>query len=177
MRALRPDLQILDLRGNVNTRLAKLDEGQFDAIVLAAAGLLRLGMEARISTLLPEEQLLPAVGQGAIGIEIRSDDAALRALLSPLHDEDAAVCVRAERALNHRLQGGCQVPIAGFAELDPLRATLRLRALVGRIDGREIVRGEISGARGEAESLGATLADELLGRGAARILGELSQAH
>ncbi len=177
LRALRPDLQILDLRGNVNTRLAKLDEGQFDAIVLAAAGLLRLGMEARISTLLPEEQLLPAVGQGAIGIEIRSDDAALRALLSPLHDEDAAVCVRAERALNHRLQGGCQVPIAGFAELDPLRATLRLRALVGRIDGREIVRGEISGARGEAESLGATLADELLGRGAARILGELSQAH
>ena len=177
LRALRPDLQILDLRGNVNTRLAKLDEGQFDAIVLAAAGLLRLGMEARISTLLPEEQLLPAVGQGAIGIEIRSDDAALRALLSPLHDEDSAVCVRAERALNHRLQGGCQVPIAGFAELDPLRATLRLRALVGRIDGREIVRGEISGARGEAESLGATLADELLGRGAARILGELSQAH
>ena len=177
LRALRPDLQILDLRGNVNTRLAKLDEGQFDAIVLAAAGLLRLGMRARISALLPEEQSLPAVGQGAIGIEIRSADAGLRALLNPLHDEDSAVCVRAERALNHRLQGGCQVPIAGFAELDPLRTTLRLRALVGRIDGREIVRGEISGARAEAESLGVTLADELLSRGAARILGELSQAH
>jgi hydroxymethylbilane synthase len=177
LRALRPDLRILDLRGNVNTRLARLDDGHYDAIVLAAAGLLRLGMRARIRALLSEVQSLPAVGQGAIGIEIRSDDAELRALLTPLHDEDSAVCVRAERALNHRLQGGCQVPIAGFAEIDSLAATLRLRALVGKIDGSEIVRGEISGARADAETLGATLADELLGRGAARILGELAQAH
>src|SRR5512139_2287512 len=118
LRARRPDLRILDLRGNVNTRLRKLDEGEYDAIVLASAGLLRLGMGERIRARIPATDSLPAVGQGAIGVEIRNDDAGLRALLAPLHDADCADCVSAERAMNRALQGGCQVPIAGFATVD-----------------------------------------------------------
>lgn len=175
LRALRPDLLIGDLRGNVNTRLAKLDEEQFDAIVLAAAGLLRLEMGARIRSRLSPTQVLPAAGQGAVGVEIRCEDEELRTLLAPLHDADSADCVRAERALNRALQGGCQVPIAAFAEL--AGDTLGMRALVGSLDGKRIVRGRISGARTDAESLGARLAEELLGRGAAQILAELGAVH
>jgi len=172
LRALRPDLRILDLRGNVNTRLRKLDDGEYDAIVLASAGLLRLGMEARIRARLPAEQSLPAVGQGAIGVEIRDDDIALRALLAPLHDAECADCVRAERAMNRALSGGCQVPIAGFATLGT-GGELWLRGLVGSTDGSRIVRAELRGSRTDAERLGAELAARLLGGGADVILREL----
>jgi len=175
LRAVRPDLRILDLRGNVNTRLRKLDDGEFDAIVLAAAGLLRLGMAERIRSRLPDAICLPAVGQGAIGVEIREQDQELRALLAPLHDADSADCVRAERAMNRRLQGGCQVPIAGFAQV-VAGSGLRLRGLVGSSDGTRIVSAELSGERAAAEVLGASLAEQLLGDGADAILQELWQA-
>ena len=171
IRAARPDLQIIDLRGNVNTRLAKLDEGQYDAIILASAGLIRLGFAERIRAFLSTEQSLPAIGQGAVGIETRSDDARINTLLAPLNHPKTQTCVLAERAMNLRLEGGCQVPIGGFAELDGER--LRMRGLVGRPDGTEVVRGEIEGPAAEAESLGRTLAEDLLSRGAAEILKEV----
>jgi hydroxymethylbilane synthase len=173
LRAQRPDLEILDLRGNVNTRLRKLDEGQFDAIVLAAAGLIRLQMRGRIASLLPCERSLPAVGQGAIGVEIRTDDSELRELLGVLHDVDCADCVRAERAMNARLHGGCQVPIAGYAEIGADDGVIRLRGLVGSVDGARIVRGEVTGGRSDAEVLGTKLAETLLARGADALLEEL----
>lgn len=163
-----PDCQILMLRGNVNTRLNKLDAGEYDAILLAVAGLKRLGLDERIAEALPPEVSLPSIGQGAIGVECRVDDAAVNALLTVLRHADSAVCVTAERALNARLQGGCQVPIAGYAELDGDR--LRLRALVGSPDGKTIIRGEMVGTRTAAESLGRTLAEDLLSRGAAQVL-------
>lgn len=171
IRELMPACEIANLRGNVNTRLAKLDAGEFDAIVLAAAGLKRLGLEDRISEFLPPETSLPAMGQGAIGIECRIDDVQTNQWLKSLHDEPTALRVAAERAMNERLQGGCQVPIAGFAELDGGR--LRLRGLVGSPDGRQIVRGEIQGSSTQARELGIALAEELLGNGADRILREL----
>jgi hydroxymethylbilane synthase len=167
----RPDLVILNLRGNVNTRLKKLDNGDYDAIILAAAGLLRLGMGARIAQYLVPEQSLPAVGQGAIGIECRTDDAHTLDLIQSLHHDTTATCVRAERAMNQQLQGGCQVPIAGYAELEG--GTLTLRGMVGRPDGSEIVRGSISGAASLAAQLGASLADDLLARGARAILKDV----
>ena len=167
----RPDLRILPLRGNVNTRLRKLDEGEFDAIVLASAGLKRLGFQARIRALLPVSDSLPAIGQGAIGVECRSDDADLAALLAPLHDARTAVCVAAERALNRRLHGGCQVPIAGHATLEA--DGLRLLGLVGDPDGSRVVRGEITGAPADAEALGSALAETLRERGADEILARL----
>ena len=172
LRALRPDLRILDLRGNVNTRLRKLDDGEYDAIVLASAGLLRLGMAGRIRAHIPATVSLPAVGQGAIGIEIRNDDAALRALLAPLDDADCGDCVRAERAMNRALQGGCQVPIAGFAVIDGA-GELWLRGLVGSNDGTRTVRAEARGPRAEAERIGAGLGATLLAQGADAILREL----
>jgi len=167
----RPDLKILDLRGNVGTRLKKLDEGQFDAIILASAGLIRLGLAERITEMLDTGVCLPAIGQGAVGIECRSDDVELNTLLEALRDDDTQTCVAAERALNHRLEGGCQVPIAGHAILE--NDQLFVRALVGRIDGSEIVSGEISGPIADAESIGVALADDLLSRGAAAILKEV----
>jgi len=169
--ARRPDLSILPLRGNVNTRLRKLDEGEFDAIILACAGLIRLGFGERIRRTLAPEESLPAIGQGAIGIECRRDDPRVNALIAPLHHPQTAACVSAERAMNHRLQGGCQVPIAGHATL--FDGHLRLRALVGRRDGSELLRGEIEGEQELAESLGLALADDLLARGAESILKEL----
>ncbi len=171
IRALRPDLDIRDLRGNVNTRLDKLDAGEFDAIILACAGLRRLGFESRIAETLGPEVILPAIGQGAIGIECRSDDAAVRALIEPLGDARTATRVRAERALNARLEGGCQVPIGGYAEFE--HGVVVLRGLVGRPDGSEIVHGVISGRAEDAEELGEVLAADLLGRGAADILAEV----
>ncbi|MFM8333226.1 MAG: hydroxymethylbilane synthase, partial [Candidatus Methylumidiphilus sp.] len=171
IRALLPDCEILSLRGNVNTRLAKLDVGDYVAIVLAAAGLKRLGLAARITELLPPETSLPAIGQGAIGIECRIDDTQANAWAQLLHDGPTALRVTAERAMNERLQGGCQVPIAGFAELDGDR--LRLRGLVGSPDGTRIVRGKIAGPSIQAHSLGVALAEELLSKGADRILREL----
>ncbi len=164
----RPDLKVKFLRGNVNTRLAKLDAGEYDAIILAAAGLKRLGFTDRITEELGTEVSLPAVGQGAVGIECRRDDAEINALIAPLNDPDTAVRVRAERAMNRRLQGGCQVPIAGYAELG--HGVIVLRGLVGRPDGSEVVRGDISGRPENAEELGTILADDLLSRGAAEIL-------
>lgn len=167
----RPDLQILPLRGNVNTRLRKLDEGEFDAIILAAAGLIRLGFAERITHFIEPEDSLPAVGQGAVGIECRSDDERINALLKPLNHDETALRVRAERAMNNRLEGGCQVPIAGHAVIND--GQVHLSGLVGTIDGSEIVRGEILGPIERAEDLGRALAEELLDHGAAKILREL----
>jgi hydroxymethylbilane synthase len=166
-----PECETITLRGNVETRLAKLESEGYDAIILAAAGLKRLGLADRITEFLPPETSLPAVGQGAIGIECRRNDARINALLSVLHDEPTALCVSAERAFNAQLNGGCQVPIAGYAELSGDR--LRLRGLVGAPDGSHVVRSEIEGLRGEAHALGVALAEDLLARGADRILGEL----
>jgi len=166
--ALRPDLQVRFLRGNLDTRLAKLDMGEYDAIILAAAGLIRLGYQARIRELLPTEVCLPAGGQGAVGIECRSEDSALHKRLAPLQDEATAVCVQAERALNMRLNGGCQVPIACYAQLNDKR--LHLRGLVGQPDGRLLLRAESSGEASEAESLGIRVAEDLLSQGADSIL-------
>ncbi|MDS4070467.1 MAG: hydroxymethylbilane synthase [Candidatus Competibacter sp.] len=166
-----PGWVIRSLRGNVNSRLAKLDAGEFDAIILAAAGLKRLGLDKRITAVLEPEFSLPAIGQGAIGVECRLDDARTQELIAALDDSATHIRVAAERALNARLQGGCQVPIAGHALLDGDR--LWLRGLVGEPDGSRIVAGEIRGPAAEAETLGATLADELLERGAGAILRRL----
>lgn len=171
LRAHRPDLVIKDLRGNVGTRLSKLDAGDYDAIILASAGLLRLGLPERIKQFLDPELSLPAGGQGAVGIECRLDDAATRALLAPLHHAPTATCVRAERAMNARLQGGCQVPIAALARLDGEQ--LHLSGLVGTVDGSRILRSRISGAAHMAEELGETLAEDLLRQGASAILEAL----
>jgi hydroxymethylbilane synthase len=171
LREKRPDLTILDLRGNVNTRLAKLDAGDYDAIILATAGLKRLGMAARITEHLATELSLPAIGQGAVGIECRSEDEWVNDLITPLHDIKSATRVQAERAMNARLQGGCQVPIAGYAEIE--HGILLLRGLVGEPDGSHIIRGEIAGPPDNAEELGLVLAEDLLTRGADRILESL----
>ncbi|MDH5409215.1 MAG: hydroxymethylbilane synthase [Gammaproteobacteria bacterium] len=171
LRAQRPDLEVLDLRGNVNTRLQKLDNGDYDAIILAAAGLIRLEMADRITEYLDPAVSLPAIGQGAVGIECRSDDERVNSLIAPLNDPDTHVRVLAERAMNHRLQGGCQVPIAGFAELN--KGMLFMRGLVGQTDGSVILRGEIAGKPEDAEELGTVLAEDLLTRGADTILANL----
>ncbi len=169
----RPDLEILSLRGNVQTRLSKLDNGDFDAIILASAGLVRLELEARIRSRIPAETMLPAVGQGAVGIECREGDEDIISLISFLDDKQTNLCVSAERAFNHRLEGGCQVPIAGHAILEG--DELWLRGLVASVDGREVVSGETRGPAAEGESLGTALAEDLLSRGAGRLLGSLSQ--
>ncbi|HEX4975148.1 MAG TPA: hydroxymethylbilane synthase [Pseudomonadales bacterium] len=166
--ALRPDLTIKSLRGNVNTRLDKLDAGQFDAIVLAAAGLIRLNLQSRIRQFIDETLCLPACGQGAVGIECRSDDDTVKALLAPLNHPATALTVQAERAFNRRLEGGCQVPIGAFAVLNG--EALNLRGLVGQPNGRLVIRGEISGPANQAQQLGFELADRLLAQGADKIL-------
>jgi len=167
----RPDLIIKPLRGNVNTRLAKLDAGEFDAIILASAGLIRLGFSERIASFISAEQSLPAIGQGAVGIECRKDDERINSLLKPLHHEETAICVRAERAMNHRLNGGCQVPIAGYAELKD--GKVHMRGLVGEPDGSHILRSEARGDASKTEQLGIQVAEELLNHGADRILKAL----
>ncbi|HGE6029204.1 TPA: hydroxymethylbilane synthase [Vibrio cholerae] len=175
LKAARPDLVIKELRGNVGTRLSKLDAGEYDAIILAAAGLKRLELESRIRSFIEPEQSLPAVGQGAVGIECRVDDQRVRALLAPLNHADTADRVRCERAMNLTLQGGCQVPIGSYALLEG--NTIWLRALVGEPDGSQIVRGEIRGPRTQAEQLGITLAEQLLSQGAKEILERLYGDH
>lgn len=168
IKAIRPDLAIKDLRGNVNTRLAKLDAGEFDAIILASAGLIRLGFENRIASFLEVGTSLPANGQGAVGIECRTADMAVQQLLAPLEHKETRICVLAERAMNRKLQGGCQVPIGAFAVLQ--QNELWLRGLVGQLDGSEILRSEIKGKATQAEQLGTQLAEQLLALGADRIL-------
>lgn len=171
LRANRPDLEILSLRGNVNTRLKKLDDGEYDAIILASAGLKRLGFESRIKHSIDPLVSLPAIGQGAVGIECRSNDKRINNLIAPLNHEETSIRVRAERAMNSRLEGGCQVPIGGYAVIE--HGVILLRGLVGKPDGTQIIRGDISGKPEDAEELGTVLADDLLSRGAKEILQEV----
>ncbi len=169
--AIRPDLQLKDLRGNVNTRLQKLENGEYDAIILAAAGLIRLGFEDKITEYLSDEVSLPAVGQGAIGIECVTDNDKVRQIIETLNDRETAICVTAERAFNAKLNGGCQAPIAGFAQLT--ETGLRLRGLVGDLDHGTIIFHEVHGKPEDAEKLGIELADNLLSRGAKEILEKI----
>ena len=168
-----PSLRIKELRGNVNTRLSKLDNREYDAIILASAGLIRLEMSNRISSRLPSDVSLPAGGQGAVGIECRTGDQTILDLLAPLNHVGTAHCVLAERAVNRHLQGGCQVPIACFAELNPEGTALYMRGLVGSIDGSTILRADIEGVVEQAEQLGVQLAEQLLAQGAKEILAEV----
>ena len=168
LRAVRPDLVIETIRGNLDTRLRKLDEGQFDAIVLAAAGLRRLGWAHRIAELLPEELMCPAVGQGALAVETRDDDGPAARLVKKLDDPNARAAVTAERALLRGLGGGCQVPIGAHARIDDDR--LRLQAVVTAPDGSQLIRGEREGAVAEAEQIGVDLGTDLLARGGRAIL-------
>ena len=173
--ALRPDVQIRSLRGNVGTRLSKLDAGEFDAIILASAGLDRLGLAARIRERLAPTMMLPAIGQAAIGIECRQDDDNTQQLLAPLHDETTRHCVTAERAINARLGGGCQVPIAGFAEL--IDSQIILRGLVADVTGQRILRSEKWGTVTQAIELGQQVAEALLAQGAQEILDALGDSN
>ncbi len=169
----RPDLNIRSLRGNVGTRLSKLDNGEYDGIILAAAGLIRLGLSERIASFIEPEISLPAAGQGAIGIECRTEDSRVQQLLAPLADQATTYCVTAERAMNNRLQGGCQVPIGGYAVLH--QGEIYLRALVGDLNGTEIIRAEGKSAVQNAEELGIEIAEQLLHQGAERILRSIYQ--
>ena len=171
LRALRPDLEILDIRGNVGTRLKKLDAGKYDALILAAAGIKRLGLQDQIKQFLETDVLLPAIGQGALGLETRSDDYSLIEMISVLNDANTHACVAAERSLNLHLEGGCQVPIGGFAELHGKE--LHLRGMVGEPDGSRLLRAEIRGPSAQAEQLGAQLAQQLLAQGAKDILDKV----
>jgi len=171
IKALRPDLDIRDLRGNVNTRLGKLDDGQYDAIILAAAGLIRLKMSKRIADYIEPEVSLPANGQGAVGIECRIDDEVTKALLAPLEHTQTRIRVNAERSMNRYLEGGCQVPIGAYAFVDGEQ--VHLRGLVGAVDGSEILRDEVTGHVNDAEELGIELAKKLLAQGADKILAEV----
>ena len=171
IKAMRPDLTIRDLRGNVNTRLKKLDNGEYDAIILAAAGLIRLEMPERIREYIAPEVMLPANGQGAVGIECRNDDEVIKTLLAPLGCEETRIRVVAERAMNRALEGGCQVPIGSYAVLEDQQ--LYLRGLVGAIDGSEILTSEVHGNISDAEQLGNQLAEALLAKGADKILRQV----
>ncbi|NUF48859.1 hydroxymethylbilane synthase [Gilliamella sp. ESL0250] len=172
LRAKYPHLQIKDLRGNVGTRLAKLDNNEYDAIILASVGLKRLALEDRIKQYIETSLILPAVGQGAIGIETRTDDKQILNILSVLDDKNSRVCIQAERAMNKTLQGGCQVPIACYSQLN--NDILSLQGLVGRIDGSKIIKAALTGDISEAEKLGQELAKRLLEQGAKAILQELN---
>ncbi|WP_031945557.1 hydroxymethylbilane synthase [Acinetobacter pittii] len=167
----RPDLQIIDLRGNVGTRLAKLDEGQYDAIILASAGLKRLGLSERIRHCLTPDISLPAVGQGALGLECRAADQDVLALIQPLLHEETDICVRAERAFNAYLEGGCQVPIAGYATLQ--NGKIHIEGRVGSADGQTLLRAELTDEANNAQQLGENLARNLLDQGAGELLKAL----
>lgn len=173
IRAARPDLVVKPLRGNLDTRLDKLDRGEYDAIVLAAAGLERIGYGDRIRNRLSPAQSLPAAGQGALGIEIRDDRDDMRAWLAPLSSPATTACVSAERAVSRKLGGSCQVPLAAYAELHG--DELRIEALVSSVDGNRILRATRAGAAAEAERLGLAVAQDLLDKGAGAILAELLQ--
>jgi len=171
LKALRPDIETLLLRGNVETRLRKLSEGEFDAIVLASAGLNRLGLASHITELLDTERSIPAVGQGIVGIECRTADARSRELTAALNDRTAELCITAERAFARRLEGSCQSPIAGFAELSG--SLLTLRGMVGSMSGDPLFRGRVAGPADSAASLGLNLAERLLNDGADKLLEEM----
>ncbi len=171
--ALRPDLKILDLRGNLDTRLRKLDEGQYDAIVLACAGLIRLGMASRIQQALPADMVCPAVGQAALGIEIRSGDSATSSMIQCLHHRDTALAVTAERALLRHLGGGCHVPIAGHAWLEDDQ--IILHGVVASIDGARLIKDSAHAPHRQAQELGRELAHRLLQAGAGELLGPLPE--
>jgi len=173
--SLRPDIRIMQLRGNLETRLRKLDEGQFNAIILAVAGVKRLGWSDRITEVLAPDISLPAIGQGAIGIECRIDDDFTQKLIAPLNHEESAICVRAERALLKRLEGGCQVPIAAYARL--MNEKLVMDSLVGSISGDRIIRDHAEGSPEDAEIIGTALAEALLSKGADKILAEVYGQH
>lgn len=187
---MRPDLKITQLRGNLDTRMRKLDEGQFDAIILAVAGVKRLGLQDRITETLPFEVSLPAIGQGAIGIECRANDEVINEMVGALNHKETSIAVRAERSFLKRLEGGCQVPIAAYARIEnraegeeqraqkeqalPTRhSLLAMDGLVGSIDGKRLVKGHIEGRPEDYESLGVRLAEDLLSRGAREILAEV----
>ncbi len=185
LRALRPDLALRDVRGNVDTRLRKLAAGQYDALILASAGVTRLGLlgpDGRLNSdgasfrasPIPAETMLPAVAQGTLAIECRAADARTLALLAPLDDGPSRAAALAERAFLRRLEGGCQVPIAAYATPEAAGAVLRLRGLVGALDGATVIRGEQAGPSEDAELLGLALAEELLAQGAAEILSALT---
>lgn len=171
VRSRFPQLEVAPLRGNVPTRLRKLDENQFEAIILAAAGLKRLGLEERITSLLTPEESLPAAGQGALGLECRADRDDVRALLAPLDHAATALCVTAERAMSRALAGSCNVPLGAFAEISGER--MRLRGFVGAPDGSRMARGEVEGAADSAPALGVGLAEQLRAKGAQEILAAL----
>ncbi len=168
LKAIRPDLEILDLRGNVNTRLKKLDDGEYDAIILACAGLIRLGFEDRIKQQITADQSLPAVGQGAVGIEIRENDQEILDLIAPLVDEETTHRVSAERAMNAHLEGGCSVPIAGFSTISDREITLT--GLVGNVTTGQIIKRQVVGHVKNSESLGVELANKLILLGAKELL-------
>jgi len=171
LRARFPHLEVHPLRGNVQTRLRKLDEGQYAAIILAAAGLKRLELSERITALLSPEQSLPAVGQGALGIECRADRPDLIEMLQPLHHQETAHCVKAERAMSRVLGGSCQIPLGAFGEIAD--ETLKLRGFVASPDGKQIVSTELTGKPEEGEELGKTMAHDLIAQGADKILAEI----
>ena len=174
LRAQFPHLDVQPLRGNVQTRLRKLDEGQYAAIILAAAGLKRLGLSDRITALLSPEQSLPAVGQGALGIECRADRTELVALMQPLHHQETAYCVEAERALSRVLGGSCQVPLGAFAEIS--NGKLQLRGFVAQPDGKRIVSDALNGKPETGITMGQQLAQKLINKGAGEILATLVPA-
>lgn len=170
---MRPDLQIENLRGNVQTRLQALDEGKFDAIVLAAAGLKRLNLAHRISMTFTPEQCLPAIGQGALGVQCRANDLDTLDLIEPLNHADTQSCIRAERAMNALLGGSCQVPIAGYAQR--LDGTIHLKGLIGTPDGKQILTSEYIGNAEDPEAIGEIVARDLIAKGANEILQRYSQ--
>ncbi len=174
LKLIRPDIKIESLRGNLDTRLKRLDQGDFDAIILAAAGLNRLGLSNRISCLIPEETMIPAIGQGALGIEFRTEDNETRQILVPLHDHETEIRVRAERAFLKRLEGGCQVPIGAVATLEGDR--LKLEGIVADEEGNRVIRQKMEGSAQEAERLGVELAETILDLGGREILEEVYSA-
>lgn len=173
LRNIRPDLKIVQLRGNLDTRIRKLDEGQFDAIIVAVAGVKRLGLAYRITEILEPEICLPAIGQGAIGIECRVNDKVINTILGDLNHQETSISVRAERALLRRLGGGCQVPIAAYARIKDGRVIMD--SLVGSITGERVIKGHAEGKLEDHERLGTNLAGDLLSRGAKEILAEVYQ--
>jgi len=173
LKAKRPDIQILDLRGNVGTRLGKLDQGLYDGIILASAGLKRLGLAERIAHEISTEWMLPAGGQGAVGIECRVDDSRIQKYLAPLNHTETAYRVTAERAVNQTLEGGCQVPIGVFSTVK--NDSIHIEALVGKVDGSLIIQDQIVGPLDRTEQLGITLAKQLLSSGAGEILAALGE--